>query len=312
MRDEIKHGAKTFSSGGTQTRARRGAALRSEEKSRVLLEKRAGASIGAAGRSVENTAGSPTGVAQPADKSYKADTYRLHWKGTRDTQGRTSGNIPHIGSRDEKGWTKEHDATRKRFGEHLGATVPGITNPFGSHLAENSHVHAGSLFGPNDILSAPPASIHQNTEWLAIESGIKHLQKKSSTLGGELRIKSTGYVHAAGPLDGTLKSARYKIYIDSAKVFDHVSFGGRGNIDKDESAALLTRVKALNSFSPAVSLHGTSAKGVHGTAPSIDDARRGQRSGKSISHPQFTDLTAKGVRYVGQAAFDFAKPHYKK
>jgi hypothetical protein len=189
----------------------------------------------------------------------------------------------------------------------------GIENPFGKHMAENSHVHAGSMFGPNDILSAPPASIHQNTEWLAIESGIKSLRKKyeKNSPAEELRIKSTGYVHEKGTLQGTLKASRYKIYFGGKKVFDHVAYGDRNNIDKKETLALQNQVKGLTPKSGKSELHGTT-KGIRGAPATQDEARDGQNSMKSNYHKQFTDLTTSaGKRLTGDTAFAFAEKRYK-
>jgi hypothetical protein len=267
---------------------KRKAAQDSEDRTVSMLQtstRRGGFS--GSGRAIDPVPGSPTSSPQPTDKSYKTGTYRVHWKGNRDDHDRTSGNEPFIGSRDSKSWTTSHDSLRKDFSDHLKSTDPSMQNPFGQHFAENSHLHAGSLFGPNDVLSAPPASIHQNTEWLAIEGGIKHLQE---TNPGNVRIKSTGYVHDKGELRGTLKAARYKVYVDGNKVFDHVTTGARGNIDKDEYHQLKGRVKALTGTSPQVSLNGTVPKGTHGTAPTLQEARQGQRDGFSKTHPQFTDL----------------------
>lgn len=287
-------------------RSKRPALKEASKANAELLRKSSNRSFGGLGRAVEPVPGSPTSSPQPTDKSYKDGTYRLHWKGERTNSG-TSGNEPFVDSRDSKAWTADHDERRRQLSDHLQANVPGIQNPFGAHFAENSHIHAGSLFGTNDVLSAPPASIHQNTEWLAIESGIKHLQ---GSMPDRVRIKSTGYVHDDGPQQGTLKASRYKIYIDDKKVFDHVSMGARGNIDKDEYTALEGRVKGLTGTSPAANLHNHAPKGIHGTAPTKDDARDGQRRGRSQSHPQFTDLShmegsTKRV-LTGQAAMDYA------
>jgi hypothetical protein len=109
-----------------------------------------------------------------------------------------------------------------------------------------------------------------------------------------------------------MKAARYKIFIGNNKVFDHVSMGNRGNIDKKEYRALNSRVKGLDASSPAVSLHGTVPRALHSPAPSLDAVRAGQRRGHSHSHPQFTDLQHTSVqqpakvRLQGQMAMNYA------
>jgi hypothetical protein len=296
-------------------RPRRAAAMAAEAKWLPYLSGATGHSFSAVGRSVAPLAGHPTGVAQPINKqAFKSGTYRIRWKGRRLASGRTSGNVPYIGTRDSRKWSEHHNAVRKRLDVQLGA-VPGFQNPFGTHFAENSHLQAGSLFGTNDTLSAPPASIHQNTEALAIETGIKSLRKRgNAALGGELRMKVTGYVHESGPSEGMLKAARHKVYIGGRKVLDHASFGERGNIDKDEARHLDKRVRGLTFKSPGARLFAASVPhGAPGAAPSEADARAGQRSRQSHLHPQFTDLrTSKGATLTGVKARDFASGHYKK
>lgn len=262
--------------------------------------------MSATGRATVPDAKHPTSSPQPTSKSYKTGTARYHWKGARSAGG-TSGIEPFITSRTKRAWTAEHKATRDRMGKILRDTVPGFANPFGDHAAENSHALAGSLYGPNDALSAPPASIHQNTEWLAAEEGIKKLHKD---FGSSLRLKLTAYVHDKGRLSGMLKAARYKIMIRGKKVFDHVAMGNRGNIDKNEARALRAKVAGLTAASPAVSLHGTAPRGVVGAAPSLADAKHGHYA--SESSRLFTDLkTPAGRSLTGTAALAYAQKKHK-
>lgn len=187
--------------------------------------------------------------------------------------------------------------------------------------AENSHLVAGSLWGPNDELSAPPASVHQNTEWLAMEEGLKHLSGRDD-LGGELRFKVTGYVHEQGAHKGTLQAARMKIYIGGKKVFDRISDGARGNIDSDESKALKAQVSGLRGSSAAVNPahsrhHGSffpSPKGVWGSTPSLAEVKgASSKRLSSVQSPMFTGIrkSTSDKRLVGAAAAKHQRSLYK-
>ncbi len=237
-------------------------------------------------------------VTQTNSKAYKEDTTKIHWKGGRDSSGKTTGLAPFITERDGQGWSTEHEQARNKLSGDLmkrtGFTP--LDNGSSSWGAENSHLVAGSLWGPNDALSAPAASVHQNTEWLAIEEGIKALSKRSD-LGGELRFKTTGYVHESGEHKGTLKAARFKIYVGDKKVFDHLTDGQRGNIDAEEAKALKSHVEGLSSTSsavnPAHSKHfGDTgpAKGVVGSAPTLSEVKGTGSRLPSESSPMFTDV----------------------
>lgn len=292
-------------------------ARRAEQLNHALLVHSAKRNVSATARSADPVPNHPTRgfvLKNQLDKSYKMGTVRLHWKGFRHADGRTSGNTPFIGTRDNKAWSQPHADRRNALGSWLRINREGIFNPFGmSHLAENSHLHAGSFLGVNDTLSAPPASIHQNTEWLAIETGIKGLKRKADhdPTFGDLRIKSTGYVFDSGPNKGWLKAARYKVYINERKVFDHVTDGSRGNIDKNESRGLQQHVAALHKLSPMVSLHGKVPNSVFGTPPTEYQAIQGQRSANSETHPQFTDLEYDDQRHVGKKARTMADALYE-
>ncbi len=267
----------------------------------LLPSRTPGAHIGSTGRAVSDS----QAVSAPKfiGKSYKTGTFRLHWKGLRNASGGTSGITPFLTTRSDKRWTKSHDLKRREFSDTL-LKGKGFTNPFAKHGAENSHLIAGSLYGPNDVLSAPPASIHQNTEWLAIEEGIKQLMKTS-----EVRLKATGYVHESGTEQGRLKAARYKIYVHDGtqfnKAFDHVSDGARGNIGKSDVKDLRQQVAGLGTTPLPV----WPGNGISGNAPSLSDAKSGHES--SIQSKLFTDLkTSVAQVHQGQAALDFANKRY--
>jgi hypothetical protein len=244
-------------------------------------------------------------------KAYKQGTTRIHWKGGRDSSDKTTGLTPFITQRDGQGWSTEHEQARTKLSKDL-MKRPGFTpldNSSSRWGAENSHLVAGSLWAPNDALSAPAASVHQNTEWLAIEEGIKKLSGRSD-LGGDLRFKATGYVHESGDHKGTLKAARFKIYVGGKKVFDHLTDGQRGNIDKREAKALKSQVSELRGTAPAVdpehSKHfggkGT-AKGVVGKPPTLDQVKGTGSRLPSESSPMFTDVrSSKGATLTGSQA----------
>jgi hypothetical protein len=119
-------------------------------------------------------------------------------------------------------------------------------------------------------------------------------------------------VHTKGESKGWLKAARYKIYINGNKVFDHVAMGDRGNIDKDESFALRDHVSALTAKSPQDTTYNMSPRGLSTTedAPSLPDMKSGQNS--SIDSPMFTDAVEKSKTLPKQKAFDRATELVKR
>lgn len=157
------------------------------------------------------------------------------------------------------------------------------------HRAEISHAFAGSFYAPNDDVSGHPASVHQNTEWLAIETGVKGLISN----GVYPTVKVPHYVHdkTDPKLSGTLKAARFKIYLGGQKVFDHVAVGNRGNIDPDEANDLYNKVLSLGHLpqpSP-FSLGAKLPKGIHGPAPDLITIQQNRTN--SASNPMFTDIS---------------------
>ncbi|UAA38766.1 hypothetical protein KIH87_19240 [Paraneptunicella aestuarii] len=255
-----------------------------------------------------STDGNPTTIANTGrvsslsnNKDYKQGTVRIHWKGHREDNGtgRTSGIGVHTTQRSTSAWPSDSEAVRTHLSNQLMAKsgFTPLDNSQSRWGAELSHLVAGSLHGPNDELSAQAASVHQNTEFLAIESGLKSLREKH---GDQVRFKATGYVHDSGEHAGTLKAARFKIYIGGRKVFDHLTEGHRGNIDKDEATALRSHVSNLTAQHaerrPQHSKHagsqvpGPTAKGVHGNAPSRQDVADHI---PSVRNPMFTDVTAR-------------------
>lgn len=262
-------------------------------------------------RAKSSTDGNPTTMANTGrvtslsnNKDYKQGTIRVHWKGHREDNGtgRTSGIGVHTTQRSTSAWSSDSEAVRTHLSNQLMAKsgFTPLDNSQSRWGAELSHLVAGSLHGPNDELSAQAASVHQNTEFLAIESGLKSLREKH---GDQVRFKATGYVHDGGEHAGTLKAARFKIYIGGRKVFDHLTDGHRGNIDKDEATALRGHVSNLTAQSaesrPLHSKHagsqvpGPTAKGVHGNVPSRQEVANHV---PSVRNPMFTDVTARNQR----------------
>jgi insecticidal toxin complex protein TccC len=247
-------------------------------------------------RATEPVANAPTGqknadfIAKAIqNKSYKQDggepLQRIKWKGMTDDNGVTSGIPVYLTSRFGTAWSKSHIESARELGTWLkGKGYAGLSHGDKDelHYAENSHLIAGSLYGCNDELSAPSASVHQNTEWLAIEEGIKQIKDT------KVRLKATGYVKG-----NIMMFARYKIFIGDKKVFDHLSYGLRGNIDKDEARTLRIKVTNLTSKSPAVSLGTGVSKGIYRNAISKKTMEKSQ-AGKSGNHAAFTSYTVYG------------------
>jgi len=225
-----------------------------------------------------------------ANKEYKNLTQRIHWKGERNSSTKeTFGISPKITKRKKDNWDIIHISKRNELGKHLTKNLH--YTGFKAHAAENSHLVAGSNYGPNDILSAPAASVHQNTEMLAIENAVKDLIKK----GVNPIIKVTGYVHSEGNLKGTLKASRYKIYIGGKKKFDHLLDGSRSNIDLTEATYLENSVKGLTASSQDTNLHNKS-KELSGNAVTVN------KHGTSTTNKMFTDLLVENTYFTGQNA----------
>ena len=263
------------------------------------------------GRVRDNPSG-PSDSEQPWFRSYKSGTYRVHWKGYRDSSGKTTGVEPSKAEgRGSKPWSKGHKNVAEKMTQMLrDETDRAATGPRNNVYVENSHLIAAINWGPNDELSAPPASAHQNTEWLAIETGVKALIKSGMT---DMRIKVTGYVYDSSNPDkaGMLKASRYKIYLNGKKVFDHFSDGERTNIDRTEANRLTDHIKELTHASPSTELHRWffSSKGLSDMPPpSQGDIEKGQKS--SAKSPMFTDVEDNKKIYTGQAALDHVKSTY--
>lgn len=214
---------------------------------------------------------------------------RIIWKGSRLINDWTTGIAAFTTQRTSMNWKANHVAARNLAGSRFKLQgMSGLNNgPNGTiWYAENSHLLAGSLFGPNDHLSAPPASVHQNTEWLVIEEKVKQLAKNTTW---DVRIKLTGVMHPT--LKGQLLYSRFKIYILGKKVFDHIALGDRGDIDESEAKALGDRVARLSTKSPVAPSPWSpnkTAYGVAGTPPTRNMMQGGHLN--SLNSPAFTDV----------------------
>jgi RHS repeat-associated protein len=262
------------------------------------------------GRAVPDVAGSPTAPVNQANvKAFLAQGkpaaensgVRIRWKGNRAKSGakKTSGIAIFLTTRTSQAWRTKHKAASDRASLRFKTQgMSGLQNGSAQWWAEISHLLAGSLYGPNDPVSAIPASVHQNTEWLAIEEGVKDLAKN-----WDVRIKLTGVMDNDPGRKGQLLYSRYKIYIGKKKVFDHITLGGRGNIDKSEGSALKTQVKLLSPASPDAPSPwrgSTAAKGIVGKAPGQLMMKNGHFN--SLNSPAFTDVQDRtGTLFAGSA-----------
>ena len=244
-------------------------------------------------RTRPSTDGNPTSVKNQAriaeladNKRYKEGAIRTHFKGFRDNQDMTPGIRPYIVESEPRNWTAEHREIRDAMSANLKRRNSFTPFENGS-AAENSHLWATSLGGPNDRTNAPPASIHQNTEFLAIEQGLKVLTEQH---GDRIRSKVTGYID---PTTGELNSARYKIYHQEdgnwVKKFDHLTDGRRSNIDLEEARGLRDAVQNVVNI-PKIGAHAAAVvKGImiNSTAPAREAILAGR--GNSIFSPLYTD-----------------------
>lgn len=238
---------------------------------------------------------------QISGKAYKQSTIRVHWKGNYDSQNQMSSGIePFITIRSPEVWSSGQKKKSQAYSNKLTHTGIGQSK----HKAEISHAIAGSMYGHNDILSAHPASVHQNTEMLAIEQGVKSLVNK----GFKPKIKVTNYVHDSfSSLMGILKSSRYKIYDDKGnKVFDHVMLGDRGDIDKKEFDELKTKVKGLHGGTNKI----LGGKGLSGNSPALTDIIYSRNFSNSTGNPMFTNIKYGTSRYTGINAWQEMKKLY--
>ncbi|MFY0565816.1 hypothetical protein ACN28E_18490 [Archangium lansingense] len=82
--------------------------------------------------------------------------------------------------------------------------------------------------------------------------------------GDSVRMKSTVYIHESGPLMGTVKARRHKIYFKDEKgtwqrKLDHLQDGLRGDIDKEERLVHLAQFRQTQGLHPIDGVFVTSA-----------------------------------------------------
>lgn len=229
------------------------------------------------------------------DKSYKEGAVRVHFKGGRNPDGTTTGNLLAGAHMDRSSWSKDQTLVSQDLGERLKSTPGFIGAPHtdGTHGAEIAHIRAQHAGGMTDELGAQPASWHYNVEDMAREEGQRALAER---FGDNVRMKSTVYVHHSGDLAGTVKARRHKIYFRQSdgswtKKFDHLQDGVRGNINKSEARALREQIKGLTADSPDVSLHGKMKKGIDPRSDISAQKSFRPTSNDSTTSPYFTDVT---------------------
>ena len=255
-------------------------------------------------------------------KAYKDGTFRIHFKGEKEavqhsfgtfnfTRDYTSG-TPLSGARiSRSGWSSDQTAINQDFGKKLMQTpdFTGAKNSKSYHGAEIAHLRAQHAGGLTDPLGAQSASWHSNVEDMAREEGQAHLAKH---FVGDVRLKSTAYIHQSGDLAGTVKASRHKIYFRNndgnwEKKFDHLQDGARGNINKSEARDLKETVKNLSPNSPNVTLH-LFTKGILRNSSVSTQNKFVPKSNDTALSPYFTDLRARSPhsgttnRFAGQDA----------
>lgn len=277
----------------------------------------------ATGRAVEPVANKKTSDenktrvdALKQGREYKEGTLRVHFKGTRDDGGSTSG-MPLTGQSTERtNWPDDLNTVRNNLSEKFAkrGDKPGTNGSTKLWYAENAHVRAQSVGGVCDELGTQPASYHSNTEDMAREKGENELDKKMNKKKDDdnVRMKMTSYVHKKKGNDkATVKAHRTKYYMqDDAsrewrKVADILQDGHRSNIDKVEAREMKARITNLDESKNQSKF--TSAKGIR-SGSDIDEQKKFQptRLTKSHESPYFTDLVEKKngskIQYTGQGA----------
>ena len=176
-----------------------------------------------------------------ADPQFYISKYKGVRRGAKDTSG-----IPLFGDQtnhppqDRIGWNVGHSMSRNNMSEKLSSV-----NKYNPVRAENSHALGHGDYGTDHMISAPPASQHQNTEQLAIEDGMREAAK---ALGQDkVRMKITDILD---PKTGWLKVRRFKLLRKNPAdgeyvvVFDHLMDGERKGITFGTASALKAQVKS--------------------------------------------------------------------
>ncbi|KST62191.1 hypothetical protein BC008_37745 [Mastigocoleus testarum BC008] len=170
------------------------------------------------------------------NKQWKQELERVHVKGERQNGwknqgGKTSG-LPIFITRGPRGWSdaqKQHrSALEQQLTENNRLTWATLSSGKTKWYLEISHMMGAGTGGHTRITNAWPASLHQNTEQLAIEEVFR-----KSNFRDDLLLKFTNYIN---PKTGQADFMRIKILNkhNQDKIFDHIMDATRGDIDKNE------------------------------------------------------------------------------
>ena len=154
--------------------------------------------------------------------AYKAGTYRIHYKGHRDPVTRKTPGIP----------------------LQLHPNTPSPT--LQGQPLQKLRILSPRLYSQASSSPLIPAVRSHHLAWHAIVRGLEAVLQDAPDLAGHLRAKITAYVYdttAPASLQGTLKAARYKVYVNDRKCFDYVSLA-TDDLDEADALALRRKVKA--------------------------------------------------------------------
>ncbi|MHC5852958.1 eCIS core domain-containing protein [Nostoc sp.] len=184
-------------------------------------------------------------IKDKTNKSWKKPLDRVHVKGKRKGKwkfegGKTSG-LPIFNIPAQRGWSKEQKIHKDKLFEVLKEQDRDPNSPWSPITAgkiaeesnikwfiEISHMMGAGTGGSTRITNAWPASVHQNTEQLAIEEVIR-----KSDFSDKLLVRFTNYIN---PKTGQAEFMRIKIANKNTErtIFDHIMDATRGNIDETE------------------------------------------------------------------------------
>jgi insecticidal toxin complex protein TccC len=252
-------------------------------------------------------------------REFKNNVVKFHWKGDRDSiTEETSGIEVNIIKRPPDHFTAGQKRARSKMNDRFSKdiTFTPLKNRYGYHYAEISHLVAATLTGSSDAVGAITASSAQNTEWLAIENGIKALSKSLKSKE-DLRFKVTGYVFEVEKDVFVLKASRFKIYINGKKMFDHLSDGLRSNIDLDEANNVQKSIENLPTANTLVTNfpqnYKHKNKGMTGKPPASSLVMKNNKHLKGATNRNFTEIEVKPTkRLKGEEAQKYAEELFDK
>ena len=257
-------------------------------------------------------------IQDKTNKSWKEPLDRVHAKGIRigkwkSEGGKTSG-LPIFYIPGRRGWSRLQVIHREKLFEVLkrqGRDPKLLWSPIGKiaegsnteWFIEISHMVGAGTGGSTRITNAWPASVHQNTEQLAIEEVIR---KKDFI--GKLSVKFTDYIN---PETGQAEFMRIKIANKDTrkKIFDHIMDATRGNIDQTEVQLLQETLNEKIKASIKLSSNNNTASG-SGDAITLPTESE-MKSSNSNNDIMFTDVrTSKGEQKKGTEGLKYLKGKY--